>query len=169
MDWAKEDLKYIWHPGSQMKDYEELPPIVAERGRGLWLYDVEGKAYADVISSWWCNLLGHCHPKINAAVKAQIDNLEHVIFANFSHKAAITLCEKLAAKVPAGLGKFFFTDNGSSAIEVALKMSFQYHLQSGRPQKRKFMALTGAYHGETLGALSVSGLDLNASDRKSVV
>lgn len=163
MDWVKEDLEYIWHPGSQMKDYEDLPPIVIERGEGLWLYDTEGRRYADVVSSWWCNLLGHCHPKINAAVKNQVDTLEHVIFANFTHKPAIELCRGLAKLVPPGLKKFFFTDNGSSAIEVALKMSFQYYLQTGRPQKRKFMALTGAYHGETLGALSVSGLSLNAS------
>lgn len=163
MDWVETDLEYIWHPGSQMKDYAELPPIVIERGEGLWLYDETGKRYADVVSSWWCNLLGHCHPKVNAAVKTQIDRLEHVIFANFTHKPAITLCSKLARLVPGGLTKFFFTDNGSSAVEVALKMSFQYHLQTGRPQKRKFMALTGAYHGETLGALAVSGLSLNAS------
>lgn len=163
MDWVKEDLEYIWHPGSQMKDYAELPPIVIARGNGLWLYSTEGKRYADVVSSWWCNLLGHCHPRVSAAVKALVDTLEHVIFANFTHKPAIELCRRLAALVPPGLKKFFFTDNGSSAIEVALKMSFQYHLQTGQPQKRKFMALTGAYHGETLGALSVSGLSLNAS------
>ena len=163
MDWVKEDLEYIWHPGSQMKDYEDLPPIVIERGEGLWLYDIDGNRYADVVSSWWCNLLGHCRPEINAAVKAQVDKLEHVIFANFTHKPAIELCRRLAQVIPKDLQKFFFTDNGSSAIEVALKMSFQYHLQTGRPQKRKFMALSHAYHGETLGALSVSGLSLNAS------
>ena len=96
MDWQKEDLKYIWHPCSQMKDYETLPPIVIERGEGINIYDTNGKCYKDVISSWWCNLLGHCNPRINAAVKKQIDELEHVIFANFSHKPAITLCHELA-------------------------------------------------------------------------
>lgn len=159
-NWAEEDLKYIWHPCSQMKDYEELKPIVIEKGEGVYLYDTNGKRYVDVISSWWCNLLGHCNPRINAAVKKQIDELEHVIFANFTHKPAITLCEKLSGILPEGLCKFNFTDNGSSAIEAAMKVSFQYHEQTGNPQKTKFMALTEAYHGETIGALSVGDCDL---------
>ena len=160
MDWQKEDLKYIWHPCSQMKDYETLPPIVIERGEGINLYDINGKCYKDVISSWWCNLLGHCNPRINAAVKRQIDSLEHVIFANFTHKPAITLCQELMKVLPEGLCKFNFADNGSAAIEMSLKMSFQYHYQTGHPEKKRFMALTDAYHGETLGALSVGGVDL---------
>ena len=158
----KTDLKYIWHPCSQMKDYEELPPIVIKRGKGLYLYDIEGNGYADVVSSWWCNLLGHGNETINAAIHAQLEKLEHVIFANFSHEPAIRLCEQLAEIVPNGLSKFFFTDNGSAAIEVAMKMSFQYHDQKGNLKKKKFMALSNAYHGETLGALSVSGVDLYA-------
>ena len=160
MNWQAEDLKYIWHPCSQMKDYETLAPIVIERGNGINLYDTNGKCYKDVISSWWCNLLGHCNPRINAAVKKQIDQLEHVIFANFSHKTVIQLCQELAKIVPAGLCKFNFADNGSAAIEMALKMSFQYHHQTGNPQKKRFMALSEAYHGETLGALAVGGVDL---------
>ena len=160
MNWQEEDLKYIWHPCSQMKDYETLPPIVIERADGINLYDINGKCYKDVISSWWCNLLGHCNPRINAAVKRQIDELEHVIFANFSHKPAITLCQKLSKVLPHGLCKFNFADNGSAAVEMALKMSFQYHLQTGNPKKRRFMALADAYHGETLGALAVGGVDL---------
>ncbi|KKH92430.1 adenosylmethionine-8-amino-7-oxononanoate aminotransferase [Methanosarcina sp. 1.H.T.1A.1] len=160
MDLVQKDLKYIWHPCSQMKDYEELPPIIINHAKGLYLYDTEGKRYADVVSSWWCNLLGHCNERINNAVKHQIDRLEHVIFANFSHMPAIELCEKLSQIVPKGLTKLFFTDNGSSAIEAAMKMSFQYHYQTGNPQKKKFMALSDAYHGETLGSLSVSGVDL---------
>ncbi len=160
MDWQKEDLKYIWHPCSQMKDYETLPPIVIERGEGINLYDVNGKCYKDVISSWWCNLLGHCNPRINEAIKKQVDTLEHVIFANFTHKTAITLCQELMKVLPKGLCKFNFADNGSSAIEMSLKMSFQYHYQTGNPQKKRFMALSDAYHGETLGALAVGGVDL---------
>ena len=160
MNWQEEDLKYIWHPCSQMKDYETLPPIVIERGEGINLYDINGKCYKDVISSWWCNLLGHCNPRINAAVKKQIDTLEHVIFANFSHKTVINLCQELSKVLPKGLCKFNFADNGSSAIEMALKMSFQYHYQTGNPQKKRFMALSEAYHGETLGALAVGGVDL---------
>lgn len=160
MDWQKEDLKYIWHPCSQMKDYETLPPIVIERAEGINLYDINGKCYKDVISSWWCNLLGHCNPRINTAIKKQLDTLEHVIFANFSHKTVISLCQELMKVLPKGLCKFNFADNGSSAIEMSLKMSFQYHYQTGNPQKKRFMALSEAYHGETLGALAVGGVDL---------
>ncbi|MBR5555268.1 adenosylmethionine--8-amino-7-oxononanoate transaminase [bacterium] len=159
-NWAEKDLEYIWHPCSQMKDYETLAPIVIEKGEGVYLFDENGKRYVDVISSWWCNLLGHCNPHISDAVKAQIDNLEHVIFANFTHKQAIMLCERLTNILPKGLCKFNFTDNGSSAIEAAMKISFQYHAQTGNPQKIKFMALTDAYHGETIGALSVGDCDL---------
>lgn len=160
MDYVREDLKRIWHPCSQMKDYEALPPIVVERAKGLYLYDIDGNSYMDIVSSWWCNLLGHCNENINAAVKKQLDQLEHVIFSNFSHKPAIELCSKLHSFLPDGLSKFFFTDNGSSAIEAAMKMSFQYHQQTGSEKKKLFMALTDAYHGETIGALSVSGVDL---------
>ena len=169
MDWQKEDLKYIWHPCSQMKDYETLPPIVIEKANGINLYDTEGKCYKDVISSWWCNLLGHCNPRINNALKKQIDSLEHVIFANFTHKTAITLCQKLMEVLPEGLCKFNFADNGSSAIEMALKMSFQYHQQTGNKQKVKFIALSDAYHGETLGALAVGGVDLYSELYKPIM
>lgn len=168
-EWAKKDLKYIWHPCSQMKDYEELPPIVVERGEGMYLYDIEGNRYVDVVSSWWCNLLGHCNPRINNAIKKQLYTLEHVIFANFTHKTAITLCEKLAKVLPEGLCKFNFTDNGSSAIEAAMKVSFQYHYQTGNPQKKRFMALSDAYHGETIGALSVGGVDLYSEIYKPIL
>ena len=169
MDWQKEDLKYIWHPCSQMKDYETLPPIVIERGEGINLYDTNGKCYKDVISSWWCNLLGHCNPRINQAVKKQIDKLEHVIFANFSHKTVITLCQELMKVLPKGLCKFNFADNGSSSIEMALKMSFQYHYQTGNPQKKRFMALSDAYHGETLAALAMGGVDLYSELYKPIL
>ena len=168
-DWAKKDLEYIWHPCSQMKDYEELPPIVVDKAKGLYLYDVDGNSYADVVSSWWCNLLGHCNSRINNAVKTQIDKLEHVIFANFTHKTAITLCEKLSKILPKGLCKFNFTDNGSSAIEAAMKVSFQYHYQTGNSQKKRFMALSDAYHGETIAALSVGGVDLYSEIYKPIL
>lgn len=168
-DWAKRDLELIWHPCSQMKDYETLPPIVIDRGEGVYLYDVEGNKYIDVISSWWCNLLGHCNPQISAAIKKQADTLEHVIFANFTHKKVIELCDRLVKIVPKGLCKFNFADNGSSAIEMAMKMSFQYHQQTGNPQKTKFMALTDAYHGETIGALSVGAVDLYSEIYKPIL
>ena len=159
-DLAKKDLEYIWHPCSQMKDYEELAPIVVKSGKGVYLYDIDGNRYVDVISSWWCNLLGHCNSHISEELKKQADKLEHVIFANFTHEQAIKLCERLSKILPKGLCKFNFTDNGCSAIEAAMKVSFQYHEQTGNPQKTRFMALTDAYHGETIGALSVGDCDL---------
>lgn len=158
----EKDLKHIWHPCSQMKDYEKLPPIVIDHAKGMYLYDIHGKKYMDIISSWWCNLFGHCNERINTALKNQVDNLEHVIFANFSHKPGIELCELLYEVLPKGLNKFLFTDNGSSAIEAAIKLSFQYHYQVGQVQRKIFMSLSDAYHGETVGALSVSGMDLYA-------
>lgn len=169
MDWQKEDLKYIWHPCSQMKDYEELPPIVIESGKGVHLTDINGKDYIDIVSSWWCNLLGHCNPKINESIKKQLDNLEHVIFANFSHKPVITLCRELSEIIPKGLTKFNFSDNGSASVECSLKMAFQYHYQTGHPEKTKFMCLSDGYHGETVGALSVGTLDLYAKIYKPML
>jgi adenosylmethionine-8-amino-7-oxononanoate aminotransferase len=146
-----------------MKDYEELPPIVVERGEGAWLVDEGGRRYLDAVSSWWTNLHGHGHPRIAAAVARQARELEHVIFANFTHRPAIRLAEELCALLPPGLERVFFADNGSAAVEVALKMSFQYHQQRGQPARRRFAALAGAYHGETLGALAVGDLDLYAA------
>lgn len=179
-EWQDLDLEHIWHPCSQMKDYEELPPIVIDHGKGVKIYDIEGKEYIDIVSSWWCNLLGHCNETINNNIKAQLDDIEHVIFANFTHKKAIELCSRLVKVIPDGLCKFNFSDNGSAAVECALKMSFQYHYQTGFPKKQRFMCFTDGYHGETIGALSVGSLDLYAEiynpmlmdtirDRKSVV
>ena len=162
MTLEEKDLNYIWHPCSQMKDYEELPPIIVKKGQGIYLYDKNGKEYIDIVSSWWCNLLGHCNPTINKAIKEQLDCLEHVIFANFSHEPAIQLCEQLSESVPKGLTKFNFSDNGSSAIECSLKMAFQYQYQVGKREKKRFMCLTEGYHGETIGALSVGAMDLYA-------
>lgn len=158
-NYVEKDLKYIWHPCAQMKDYEELNPIVIEKGEGVWLYDINGKKYLDCISSWWTNTLGHSNKRINEAIKKQIDSIEHVIFANFSNKPAIELAEKLVKITPNKLNKVFFSDNGSSAVEIALKMSFHYNMQRGKVKKKKFVALSDAYHGETLGALSVCDID----------
>lgn len=168
-DWAKRDLDLIWHPCSQMKDYETLPPIVVERGEGVYLYDINGNKYLDVISSWWCNLLGHCNSHISQSIKEQLDSLEHVIFANFTHKKVIELCDRLLKIVPKGLCKFNFADNGSASVEMAMKMSFQYHQQTGNKQKTRFMALTDAYHGETIGALSVGAVDLYSEIYKPIL
>ncbi len=169
INWQKEDLNYIWHPCSQMKDYEQLPPIVIDHAEGINLYDIEGNCYKDVVSSWWCNLLGHCNPEISASLKKQADKLEHVIFANFSHKGIISLCMRLAKLLPKGLKKFNFSDNGSSAIEMAMKMSFQYFQQTGHSNKTRFMALTDAYHGETIAALSVGACDLYTKIYKPIL
>ena len=163
------DLRHIWHPCAQMKDYEQLPPMVIDRAKGAWLYDVYGKAYLDIVSSWWANLLGHTNEKINARIAAQLGRLEHVIFANFSHRLAIELAERLATLVPEGLTKFHFNDNGSSAVEAALKMAFQYCQQTGRTGKTRFMCLSEGYHGETIGALSVGSMDLFAEMYKPMM
>ncbi len=154
------DADHVWHPCTQMKDHEELPPIPIERGDGVYLQDKNGKRYIDGISSWWVNLLGHNHPRLNTALIEQNRKIAHHIFANFTNEPAVTLSAKLAAITPGNLSKVFFTDNGSSAVEAALKMSFQYWQQCGHPGKTKFLSLTGAYHGETIGALSVGGCDL---------
>lgn len=162
MNLEKRDLKHIWHPCSQMHDYKNFPPIVIERGEGIYLYDINGKRYIDIISSWWCNLLGHTNPVISEKIKNQLEKIEHVIFANFTHEPAIELCERLVKYLPSGLTKFHFSDNGSASVECALKMSFQYQQQIGRQEKTKFLCLSDGYHGETLGALSVGTLDLYA-------
>ncbi|TAJ55817.1 MAG: adenosylmethionine--8-amino-7-oxononanoate transaminase [Nevskiaceae bacterium] len=156
-DWRVRSLAHVWQPCTQMQDHAsgELPLIPIARADGVWLEDFEGKRYLDAVSSWWTNLWGHRHPAIVAALKHQLDTLDHVIFAGFTHEPAIALAEQLAAK--SGLPRCFYTDNGSSAVEAALKMSFHFWLNSGKPQKQRFIALQNSYHGETLGALAVGG------------
>jgi adenosylmethionine-8-amino-7-oxononanoate aminotransferase len=157
---ARRDLQTVWHPCTQMKDHEWLPMIPIVRGEGVWLHDADGRRYLDAISSWWVNLFGHANPRIGAAVSRQLGRLEHVMLAGFTHEPAIELAERLTALAPAGLTRCFFADNGSSAIEVALKMSFHYWRNAGRPAKRRFVTLTNSYHGETLGALAVGHVEL---------
>jgi adenosylmethionine-8-amino-7-oxononanoate aminotransferase len=154
------DLAHVWHPCTQMKDHEQLPPIPIRRGSGVWLEDFAGKRYLDAVSSWWVNLFGHANPRINAAVRAQLDALEQVILAGFTHEPVIALSEELTALAPAGLTRCFYADNGSSAVEVAVKMSFHYWRNTGRPAKRRFITLSNSYHGETLGALAVGDVEL---------
>ncbi|MCQ8128070.1 adenosylmethionine--8-amino-7-oxononanoate transaminase [Methylomonas rivi] len=157
---VKRDLAVLWHPCSQMKDHEQLPLIPIKSGQGVWLEDFDGKRYLDAVSSWWVNLFGHCNPVINHAVKAQLDTLEHVILGGFTHQAAVELAEKLVEITPPGLNKCFYADNGSSAIEIALKMSFHYWRNLGQSRKTKFVTLENSYHGETLGALAVGNVAL---------
>ncbi len=154
------DLKILWHPCTQMKDHETLPLIPIRRGKGVWLEDFDGNRYIDAISSWWVNLFGHANPRINTAVKAQLDTLEHVLLAGFSHEPAIRLAEQLVQITPPGLERCFFADNGSTAVEVALKMSFHYWRNTGHSEKTRFITLTNSYHGETLATLAVGDVAL---------
>ncbi len=154
------DRRHIWHPCTQEKDLEGFPPIPIVRGEGVRLYDADGNSYIDGVSSWWVNNLGHNNPRLNRALNNQAAKVAHHIFAGFTHEPAVTLASMLCRLAPGDLSKVFFTDNGSSAVEAALKMSFQYWQQSGRPDKTRFVSITEAYHGETVGALSVSGCDL---------
>ena len=154
------DLAHVWHPCTQMKDHEQLPLIPIRRGQGAWLEDYSGQRYLDAISSWWVNLFGHANARINAAVREQLDELEQVILAGFTHEPVIALSEALTAIAPAGLTRCFYADNGSSAVEVAVKMSFHYWRNVGRTAKRRFITLSNSYHGETLGALAVGNVDL---------
>ncbi|MGB2599515.1 MAG: adenosylmethionine--8-amino-7-oxononanoate transaminase [Candidatus Omnitrophota bacterium] len=159
-DLLRKDLKYNWHPYTQMKDCEEMPPVPIERAEGVKLYDYDGNFYYDTISSWWCNVHGHNNPVIKDAIKKQLDSLEHVLFAGFTHKPAVELAERLISITPQNLTRVFYSDNGSTAVETAMKMSFQYWKNAGKEEKKRFVSLDMAYHGDTIGAMSVSGVDL---------
>ncbi len=165
---AERDLACIWHPCTQMKDHETLPLIEVARGEGAWIEDTAGKRYLDIISSWWVNIFGHAHPYIAQALSEQANKLEHVIFAGHTHEPAVTLAERLLRLAPPGFGKVFFADNGSAAIEVALKMSFHYWRNRGQTRSR-FINLSNAYHGETLGALSVGDVALYRETYQSLL
>ena len=159
--YVRRDLAHVWHPCTQMKDHEALLPLIPIRsGSGAWLEDYAGQRYLDAVSSWWVNLFGHANPRINAAVRAQLESLEQVILAGFTHEPVIALSEELTAVAPPGLSRCFYADNGSSAVEVAVKMSFHYWRNVGSPDKRRFITLANSYHGETLGALAVGNVDL---------
>jgi adenosylmethionine-8-amino-7-oxononanoate aminotransferase len=157
---VRRDLSRIWHPCTQMKDHESLPMIPIRRAEGVWLEDFDGNRYLDAISSWWVNLFGHANPRINQAVKDQLDQLEHTLLAGLTHEPVIELSERLVSIAPEGLTHCFYADNGSSAIEVALKMSFHFWRNSGQSHKTRFINLANSYHGETLGALSLSDASL---------
>ena len=153
------DLDVLWHPCTQMKDHERLPLIPIKKAHGIYLEDFEQKRYIDAISSWWVNLFGHTNEYINKKIKEQLDTLEHVILAGFTHEQVVRLSERLVQLTPEGLDKCFYSDNGSSAVEVALKMSFHAHRNDGIT-KPLFVSLTNSYHGETIGALSVGDVEL---------
>lgn len=150
----RRSLQAVWHPCTQMKHHESLPLVPIQRGEGVWLYDFDGQRYLDGVSSWWVNLFGHNHPRIKQAIKDQLDQLEHVILAGFTHEPVVRLSERLTNLT--GLGHAFYASDGASATEIALKMSFHYWRNHDRPEKNRFISLQNSYHGETLGALSVT-------------
>ena len=154
------DLDVLWHPCTQMKDHETLPLIPIKKAHGVYLEDFEGNKYIDAISSWWVNMFGHTNKYINDKIKEQLDTLEHVILAGFTHEQVVILSERLVKLTPDGLDKCFYSDNGSSAVEVALKMSYHAHLNDGNGDKNIFVSLKNSYHGETIGALSVGDVEL---------
>ena len=159
-DLLRLDRTYLWHPSTQMKDYEKEDPLLIVKAEGIKLYDQKGNSYFDTISSWWCNVHGHNHPKIKQAIKAQLDELEHIPFAGLTHRGAILLAQRLVNITPEGLTKVFYSDNGSTACEVALKISYQYWKNTGHPERKKFISLDLGYHGDTIGAMSVGGISL---------
>ncbi len=164
-DLLQRSLNAVWHPCTQMKQHANqdagaLPLIPIARGRGAWLYDFDGKRYLDGISSWWVNLFGHCNPRINAALREQLEELEHVILAGCTHRPVVELSERLSALTGGALGHCFYASDGASATEIALKMSFHSWRNRGFEQKCDFLCLAGSYHGETVGALAVTDVAL---------
>ncbi|WP_334040907.1 adenosylmethionine--8-amino-7-oxononanoate transaminase [Burkholderia ambifaria] len=159
-DWVARSLRAVWHPCTQMKHHERLPLIPVARGAGVWLYDRDGRRYFDAISSWWVNLFGHANPDINAALKDQLDTLEHAMLAGCTHEPAIELAERLHVLTARTLGHAFFASDGASAVEIALKMSFHAWRNRGRADKREFVCVANSYHGETIGALGVTDVAL---------
>ena len=161
-EWIEKDLKYVWHPDTQMKQYEgeNYKPTIIEKGRGIYVYDIDGNKYIDAVSSWWVNTLGHSVKRLNKILKKQADKIEHILLADFTHKPAIELAEQLIKLAGEPFTKVFYSDDGSTAVEVALKMAYQYWYQTGKPEKKYFVSMTESYHGDTLGSVSVGGIDI---------
>ncbi|MXV77002.1 adenosylmethionine--8-amino-7-oxononanoate transaminase [Candidatus Poribacteria bacterium] len=153
------DRKHLWHPFTQMQDWLDEQPVIIARGAGIYLIDIDGNRYIDGIASMWTNVHGHNHPDLNAALKNQIDSISHATLLGYSNIPAIELAQKLVEITPVGLNKVFYSDNGSTAVEVALKMAFQYWQHRGQPQRNLFVHFDNAYHGDTIGAMSVGGID----------
>lgn len=154
------DRRYVWHPFTQMKEWEAEPPIVITKGEGSWLIDSDGNRYLDGVGAIWTNVHGHCHPYINAAIKGQVDRLEHSTLLGLASEQPALLAKRLIEIAPEGLAKVFYSDNGSTAVEIGIKMAFQYWRHLGRPEKTKFISFKNAYHGDTVGAMSVGGIDI---------
>ncbi len=158
--WIERSLKSVWHPCTQMQHHETLPLVALQQGKGVWLYDQDRNRYFDAISSWWTNLFGHANPFISKAVKDQLDKLEHGMLAGCTHEPVVELSERLSELTGNALGHCFYASDGASAVEIALKMSFHYWKNSGQFQKQEFVCLENSYHGETIGALSVTDVTL---------
>jgi len=160
MDLSAADRSFLWHPFTQQRGWAEEEPIIVDRAEGTDLIDVEGRRYIDGVSSLWCNVHGHGHPRIDAAVRAQLDRVSHSTMLGLSHRPGIELAQRLVELAPPGLRRVFYSDSGSTAAEIALKMAFQFWRQRGQERRTKFVALRMAYHGDTLGSVSVGGIDL---------
>ncbi|MBI5482962.1 MAG: adenosylmethionine--8-amino-7-oxononanoate transaminase [Deltaproteobacteria bacterium] len=154
------DRDHVWHPFTQMQDWERDDQIVIEKGEGCWLIDTEGRRYLDGVASMWTNVHGHCRPELNQALKDQVDRLEHSTLLGLASEQSIILAARLAEITPPGLDRVFYSDNGSTAMEVAVKMAYQYQAHRGRPERSRFITFRNAYHGDTLGAVSVGGIDI---------
>ncbi|GGI55275.1 adenosylmethionine--8-amino-7-oxononanoate transaminase [Oxalicibacterium solurbis] len=159
-DLIARSLRSVWHPCTQMQHHETVPLIPVARGEGAWLIDTQGRRYLDAISSWWVNLFGHANPRINAALKDQLDKLEHAMLAGFTHEPVVELSERLSALTGGVLGHCSYASDGASAVEIALKMSFHAWRNLGQTDKQEFVCLKGSYHGETVGALAVTDVSL---------
>jgi len=160
MDPSAADRSFLWHPFTQQRGWTEEEPIIVERAEGTDLIDLEGRRYIDGVSSLWCNVHGHGHPRIDAAVRAQLARVSHSTMLGLSHQPGIELAQRLVELAPPGLRRVFYSDSGSTATEIALKMAFQFWRQRGEERRTKFVALRMAYHGDTLGSVSVGGIDL---------
>ncbi len=158
MNFPNDTFKHLWFPFTCSKDIVDFPPIIISRGDGVYLFDADGKRYLDAIGSWWVSVLGHCHPRISAAVKRQLDDLEHVMMAGFVSGPAIELSHRLAELLPSELSRIFYSDDGSTAVEVAMKIALQYHASGPAVKRTAFVSLSGGYHGDTLGAMSVGDI-----------
>jgi len=154
------DKRHVWHPFTQMQDWDREEPIVITGGEGSWLIDSDGRRYLDGVASMWTNVHGHCRRELNEALKEQVDRLEHSTLLGLASEQSIILAHRLAEIMPAGLDRFFYSDNGSTAMEVAVKMAYQYQSHCGRPERSRFITFRNAYHGDTLGAVSVGGIDI---------
>lgn len=159
IDWAARDKQVVWHPFTHMSEWIAGEPLVIDRGEGSYLFDIAGRRYLDGVSSLWCNVHGHAHPRLNAAIRDQLDRVAHSTFLGLTHKPGIELADMLVRLAPKGLTRVFYSDSGSTAVEIALKQAFQYWQLRGETRPR-FVRLEHAYHGDTLGAVGVGGIEL---------